>query len=75
MRRSRRRYRPHNCDVKQVVEIVTLIYQQHRSPPRENIQNIRPTRGASGVRERFLQAIHPPTPDPDSVARGLFSVG
>lgn len=62
-------------NVEWFVEVVALIYQQPRSSLREEQRNIRSTRGVSGVGERFLQTIHPLSPDPDSVARGLFSAG
>ena len=52
-------------DVERLVEVVALIYQQPGSSPREKQTNIRPTRGASGVEERFLQITPcPPTQIP-----------
>ena len=47
-------------DVERVAEIATLRYQQRRSHLEKNKQNIRSTREATGVRERFLKTIHPP---------------
>ena len=48
-------------DVERLAEIATLIYQQRRSRLEKNKQSIRSTREATGVRQRFLQTIHPPT--------------